>query len=85
MMFTPLIFIPSFYTYSLLILSLMLLLKWELYYHKYPERFSEVTNSNLQCKNCKEKLCHHKKQLRSFMKKQISKAKEIIKKEKNTN
>lgn len=85
MMFTPLIFIPSFYTYSLLILSLMLLLKWELYYHKYPERFSEVTNSNLQCENCKEKLCHHKKQLRSFMRKQISKAKEIIKKEKNTN
>lgn len=81
MMFTPLIFIPSVYTYSLVLISLILLLKWELYYYKYPERFMENTNSSLQCENCKEKLCHHKKQLRSFMKKQISKAKKIIKKD----
>lgn len=81
MMFTPLIFIPSLYTYGLLILSLILLFKWELYYYKYPERFCEDTNSNLQCDSCKEKLCHHKKQLRMFMKKQIKKAKKIIKKE----
>ncbi|MBQ8293235.1 MAG: hypothetical protein IJX78_05495 [Bacilli bacterium] len=81
MMFTPLLFIPSLYTYSLVILSLMLLLKWEIYYKKYPERFSEETNCALHCENCKEKLCHHKKQLRSFMKKQIAKAKKIIKKE----
>lgn len=80
MMFTPLIFIPSLYTYSLVILSLMLLLKWEIYYHKYPERFSEETNCNLHCNNCQEKLCHHKKQLRHFIKKQLTKAKEIIKK-----
>ena len=81
MMFTPLVFIPSIYTYSLLILSLILLFKWELFYHKYPERFSEETNYSLHCENCREKLCHHKKQLRSFMKKQISKAKKIIKKD----
>lgn len=81
MMFTPLVFIPSIYTYSLLILSLILLFKWELFYHKYPERFSEETNYSLHCENCNEKLCHHKKQLRSFMKKQISKAKKIIKKD----
>ena len=81
MMFTPLVFIPSIYTYSLLILSLILLFKWELYYHKYPERFLEDTNASLHCENCKEKLCHHKKQLRFFMKKQINKAKKLIKKE----
>ena len=81
MMFTPLIFIPSVYTYSLVLISLILLFKWELYYHKYPERFMENTNLSLHCENCKEKLCHHKKQLRYFMKKQISKAKKIIKKD----
>lgn len=80
MMFTPLIFIPSIYTYSLVILSLILLLKWEIYYHKYPERFSEESNCNLHCENCKEKLCHHKKQLRHFIKQQIKKARKIIKK-----
>lgn len=81
MMFTPLIFIPSLYTYSLVILSFILLFKWELYYRKFPERYSEETNCNLQCKNCQEKLCHHKKQLRSFIKHQLDKAKKIIKKE----
>lgn len=68
MMFTPFIFIPHIYTWSLLFLSLLLLLRWELSVKLHPERFSEKTNSCLECKNCKEKLCHHKKQLRSFIK-----------------
>lgn len=67
MMFTPLVFIPSVYTYSLVLLSLALLLKWELHVRFNPERFSEHTNACLSCAVCTEKLCHHKKQLRSFL------------------
>ncbi len=69
MMFTPLIFIPSLYTYSLLGCAIILLLRWEITYRKYPERFSAETNACLDCANCKEKLCGHKKQLQGFLKK----------------
>ena len=67
MMFTPLVFVPTLYTYSLLGLSLILLFRWELTLRLFPERFSDRTNCSLSCANCKEKLCHHKKQLRGFI------------------
>ena len=69
MMFTPLVFVPDLYTYSLLGCALLLLLRWELGYRMHPERFSSKTNECLDCKHCKEKLCHHKRQLKSFLKK----------------
>ena len=69
MMFTPLIFLPGLYTWSLLGLALLLLLVWELSFRLHPERFFEETNTCLTCSHCREKLCHHKKQLRSFLKK----------------
>ena len=68
MMFTPFIFIPGYYTWSLLFVALALFAAWEIYVHKYPERFSEKTNAAIHCVNCKEKLCHHKKQLCHFHK-----------------
>lgn len=67
MMFTPLLFVPNTYTYSLLGCALLLLFRWEITYYKFPERFSEDTNACLDCSNCKEKLCSHKKQLRGFL------------------
>ncbi len=72
MMFTPLVFIPNAYAWSLLALSLLLFLRWEITLRRHPERFSERTNACLDCKNCDEKLCHHKKQLISFWKKNRS-------------
>lgn len=72
MMFTPLIFVKSLYSWSLVALSLGLLIKWEYLLHRYPERFSETTNQSIRCANCEEKLCHHKKQLHSFWKKHKS-------------
>lgn len=72
MMFTPLIFIKSYYSWSLVLLSLGLLAKWEYLVHRHPERFSETTNQFLSCANCEEKLCHHKTQLHSFWKKHKS-------------
>ncbi len=64
MMFTPLVLIPHFYTWSLLGVSLVLLIKWEYTALKHPERFSINTNSCLSCKNCPEKCCRHKKSLK---------------------
>ena len=67
MMFTPLVFVPNRYTLPLLLAAVLLLIFWEAAVWLHPERFYEQTNECLSCKNCKEKLCHHKKQLRSFL------------------
>ena len=69
MMFTPLVFIPSLYTYSLLGCALVLLVRWELSYRLHPERFSPSTNRCLDCSYCEEKLCSHKTQLRGYLRK----------------
>ena len=66
MMFTPLFFVRRSYTWSLLLLSVALLARWEITFYKYPERFSESTNGYLGCRNCTEKLCTHKNQLLSL-------------------
>ncbi len=77
MMFTPLVFIPHYYTWGLLGVALLLLLVWELAALLHPERFDEHTNECLSCAHCKEKLCHHKRQLRSFLRK--NKARLVLK------
>jgi hypothetical protein len=64
MMFTPLVFIPHIYTWSLLLMGLVLLLRWEVTYYRHPERFSECSNSSLSCANCQERLCNQKKSIR---------------------
>ena len=68
MMFTPLFFVRKSYSWSLLALSFALLIRWEITFYRSPERFSENTNENLRCSNCKEKLCTHKKQLKVLWK-----------------
>ena len=67
MMFTPLLVIKSFYTYSLVAASLVLLIVWELTFRLHRERFTEETNAFLACANCTEKLCVHKKALQHFL------------------
>ncbi len=52
MAFSPMIFIPSFWTYSILVLSILAIIQWEYLYHKHPERFFELYNASLICKNC---------------------------------
>ena len=69
MMFTPYIFIRHIYTWSLFGMSLLLLIFWEITLRRHPERFAENTNSGIHCKNCNEKLCLHKTQLRNFIQK----------------
>ena len=68
MMFTPLVFVKHAYTWSLLGIALVVLLQWEITYRIHPERFYDGTNQSLLCANCKEKLCHHKTQLKQFAK-----------------
>ena len=66
MMFTPLFFVRRAYSWSLLVLSIGLLIRWEITFFRHPERFSENTNEYLRCFNCTEKLCAHKKQLKTL-------------------
>lgn len=72
MMFTPLLFVGGLWSWSLLALSLGLLLRWEISYHFHPERFYEETNCSLSCAQCREKLCSHKRSLRGFLKKRAA-------------
>ena len=70
MMFTPFVFIAGhWFTGTLLALSLILLIRWELTLKLRPERFSTSTNKCLDCAHCPEKLCKHKKQLARYIKK----------------
>ena len=68
MMFTPLFFVRRDYSWSLLALSIALLLRWEWTFYRHPERFAENTNEYLRCRNCPEKLCAHKRQLKTLWK-----------------
>ncbi len=84
MMFTPLFFVRRGYSWSILALSVALLLRWEITFYRYPERFSEKTNAYLRCQNCTEKLCMHKKQLNSLWRKiEIYTAKRLARLKKN--
>ena len=57
MRFSCFIFVPGFYGWSLVIMSLISMFIWELNYLTHPERFFEETNATLKCKNCKDKMC----------------------------
>ena len=57
MMFTPMLFIGSVYTLSLLALAVAVWVVWEVCILLYPERFWEQTNIALRCSECTDKLC----------------------------
>lgn len=57
MMFTPMLFIRGFYSYTLLLLAIAVWLLWELCVMMYPERFWEHSNAALRCSQCTDKLC----------------------------
>ena len=79
MMFTPLVFlivskdssdlVVNPFAILLVATAFILLTKWEIVYHRHPERFSDKTNLSIRCENCQEKLCAHKKQLQRLLKK----------------
>lgn len=57
MMFTPMLFVNSFYSISLLVMAFAVWVVWELCVMMYPERFWEQTNIALRCSECTDKLC----------------------------
>lgn len=57
MMFTPVLFVNSFYTWSLLAVALAVWILWEACVLLFPERFWEHSNAALQCSQCTDKLC----------------------------
>jgi len=57
MMFSPFLFLWSFYTTSLLLVSVAVVIVWEVCVFLHPERFWEYSNAALQCANCTDKLC----------------------------
>jgi len=57
MMCAPLIIFPGFYSASLVILSLAVLLCWEIPLVSKPHFFKRETNENLRCEHCEDKLC----------------------------
>ena len=63
MMFTPMLFIPNFFSWSLFFTSVVVLIHWEIRYAKYPERFWYGSNKVLQCANCQDKTCQIKRRL----------------------
>ena len=60
MMFTPMLFIKNFFSWSLFFTSIVVLIKWEITYAKHPERFYSGSNKRLQCANCTDKICQFK-------------------------
>lgn len=63
MMFTPMLFIRNFFSWSLFFTSLVVLIRWEQVYAKHPERFWSGSNQTLQCQNCQDKTCQIKKKI----------------------
>ena len=66
MMFTPMLFIQNFFSWSLFFTSLVVLIHWEIIYAKHPERFWSGSNKTLQCQNCKDKTCQMKNMIKKI-------------------
>ena len=57
MMFSPQLFVAGFFSLSLLLMSVVAWIVWELSVLLHPERFWEHSNDALKCANCTDKLC----------------------------
>ncbi len=71
MMFTPMLFIRNFFSWSLFFTSLVVLIHWEFIYAMHPERFWSGSNKTIQCANCKDKTCQLKMNRRQLHSMQI--------------
>lgn len=68
MMYTPFVFVKGFFTRSLLFMGIIVLVRWEYSFAKYPERFVESSNDALKCSNCKDYICKIRKPLYNGLK-----------------
>ncbi|MEG1537474.1 MAG: hypothetical protein RR387_04235 [Clostridiales bacterium] len=67
MMYTPMLFIKSFFSWSLFFTACIVLIRWELSYAKHPERFWEGSNLTIRCENCHDQICKLKKPLANLL------------------
>ena len=63
MMFTPMLFIKNFFSWSLFFTSIIVMFRWELIYARHSERFWEGSNRRLSCENCRDRSCQIKKKV----------------------
>ena len=63
MICTPLMALTGPMARAACLLSVALLLRWEITYRHKKERFFESSNSNLRCSQCQEQLCKYKRAL----------------------
>lgn len=68
-MFTPMLFIKSFYSWSLFFMGAAVIIHWEYLWTNYPERFWYGSNEILKCINCRDKTCVIKKNVTKKVKK----------------
>ena len=64
MMFSPYLFLPQFWTWSLLAVSTAILIQWEIMNARHSHRFSILSNAKLQCVNCLQARCRYMQQRR---------------------
>lgn len=64
MICTPLMVLRSPLVLSACILSVILLLRWEITHYRHPEYFYESSNRSTRCNECQEQLCKYKRALK---------------------
>lgn len=67
-MFSPMVFIDTFYSRSLFYMGTAVLVHWEFIWTNHPERFWFGSNQTLNCKNCTDKTCQIKKLVKTISK-----------------
>lgn len=63
MLCTPLLAVGGPLAISACVLAAGLFVRWEVVYHRHPERFFEESNQALRCSACQEQLCRYKRRL----------------------
>ena len=66
LMFAPLIYIGSVFTYIVVLLAFVLLIFWEVVYIRYPQRFYEISNESLACTSCTNHNCKYKNKINNI-------------------
>lgn len=64
MICTPLMVLNGPLVRSACILSVILLLRWEITHARHPHRFYESSNRTMRCNECQEHLCKYKRAMR---------------------
>jgi len=61
MMYTPLLFVKSFFTWSLFFTACLILLHWEISRARHPWLYWPLGNKALKCGDCRDRLCRIKR------------------------